>query len=241
MVKRSGREGVKRSKAAQEKAVRPSRGSVTKQSDFLATEHAKAPRDARIVRFATAPKQVRIISGAWKRTPLPVTEALGLRPTPDRVRETLFNWIDHLVTDLGAVRGLDLFAGTGALGFELASRGARHVTLIESNRRLVDQLWQTKRRLDADQVDILADDALAAATRWPDASFELIFIDPPYGSALIGDALRLAARLVTRDGLIYAEDGAPILDALLAKHGLEVVRAGHAGRVFFNLLRPQTA
>ena len=113
----------------------------------------------------------------------------GLRPTPDRVRETLFNWIEHLVPALEDVRGLDLFAGTGALGFELASRGARHVTLIESNRQLVDQLSQTKRKLAADQIEIVAGDALAAAGRWPEASFEIIFIDPPFDSGLLAPAL----------------------------------------------------
>ena len=80
-----------------------------------------------------APRQVRIIGGLWKRTPLPVANVTGLRPTPDRVRETLFNWLHHLRPNLDDVAGLDLFAGTGALGFELASRGARSVTLVESN------------------------------------------------------------------------------------------------------------
>ena len=90
-----------------------------------------------------------------------------MRPTPDRVRETLFNWIEHLVPALAAVRGLDLFAGTGALGFELASRGARHVTLIENNRRLVEQLSQMKRKLAADQVEIVAGDALSRPRAGP--------------------------------------------------------------------------
>jgi 16S rRNA (guanine(966)-N(2))-methyltransferase RsmD len=88
-----------------------------------------------------APQQVRIIGGAWKRTPLPVLDALGLRPTPDRVRETVFNWINHqLAGDWDSVDCLDLFAGSGALGFEAASRGARSVTMIDNHAPATRQL-----------------------------------------------------------------------------------------------------
>ena len=180
---------------------------------------------------------MRIIGGAWKRTPLPVSDVAGLRPTADRVRETVFNWIEHLVTDISAVRGLDLFAGTGALGLELASRGARKVTLIESNRRLAEQLDQTTRKLGADRVTVFEADALSTAERWPSESFEMIFVDPPYDSTLLEPALRAAARLVTHDGLIYVEHRAPIADAVTATGGLRVARAGRAGRVHFYLLR----
>jgi 16S rRNA (guanine(966)-N(2))-methyltransferase RsmD len=172
---------------------------------------------------------------------LPVAETAGLRPTPDRVRETLFNWIEHLVPALDAVRALDFFAGTGALGFEIASRGARRVTLVENNRQLTDQLTQTKRKLAAEQVDIVAADALTTAALWPDASFEVIFIDPPFDSALLAPALATAARLITPDGLIYVEGGAPIHESLLARLRLQIARVGRAGRVHFHLLRPRSA
>ncbi len=188
-----------------------------------------------------APKRVRIIGGRWKRTALPVLDAAGLRPTPDRVRETLFNWIEHLMPDRQAVRAVDLFAGTGALGFELASRGAQRVTLVESNRHLVEQLTQTKHKLAADQIDIVAGDALAAAARWPNASFELVFIDPPFDSTLLVPAVAAAARLVTADGLIYVESGAPVEDSMLAPNHLHLTRTGRAGRVHFHLLRLQSA
>lgn len=158
----------------------------------------------------------------------------GLRPTPDRVRETLFNWIEHLVPDLGAVRGLDLFAGTGALGFELASRGAQRVTLVESNRQLADLLAQMKLKLVADQVDIIAADALGVAARWPDAAFDIIFIDPPFDSDLLGPALSSAARLVTQPGLIYVESGTALDEA---PRSLRIARSGRAGRVYFYLLQ----
>ena len=119
-------------------------------------------------------------------------------------------WSSTWIPDLGAVRAVDLFAGTGALGFELASRGAQRVTLIESNRRLIDQLTLTKRKLVADQVDIITGDALVIAAQWPDASFEIIFIDPPFDAALVAPAVAAAARLVARNGLIYVESGAPV-------------------------------
>ena len=168
MANRRSKGGSNGEKAAREihgTLGRPSKGSVTKH------------RIANVA--APAPNRVRIIGGQWKRTPLPVADTRGLRPTPDRVRETLFNWIEHLVPALEEVRGLDFFAGTGALGFELASRGAQQVTLIESNRQLVEQLSQTKRKLAAGQVEIVAGDALSAAGRWPESSFETSLYRPP--------------------------------------------------------------
>ena len=190
---------------------------------------------------AHAPNRVRIIGGQWKRTPLPVADIPGLRPTPDRVRETLFNWIEHLVPALEGVRGLDFFAGSGALGFELASRGARHVTLIESNHQLVEQLSQTKRKLAASQIEIVAGDALSAAGRWPQSSFEIIFVDPPFDSGLLAPALAAAGRLIVPGGLIYAESGTALQEALFERHRLQIARKGRAGRVHSYLLRPYSA
>ena len=191
--------------------------------------------------FSRAPNQVRIIGGLWKRTPLPVADLAGLRPTPDRVRETLFNWIEHLVPRLDAVRAVDLFAGTGALGFELASRGAQRVTLVESNRQAIEHLMQTKRKLAADQVDVVTGDALTIAARWPDASFDIIFIDPPFDSALLAPALAAAARLITAQGLIYVETGVALDQSTLGNRGLQVVRQARAASVHFHLLSAQSA
>ena len=224
---------------ARREAKRPSKVSVTKHRDISAAARADVQHRARSARqFARAPRQVRIIGGVWKRTPLPVPDVAGLRPTPDRVRETLFNWIEHLAPALGAVRGLDLFAGTGALGFELASRGALRVTLVENNRQLAGQLAQTKRKLTADQVDIVAADALALAARLPAASFEVIFLDPPFDSSLLAPALVAAGRLIKPEGLVYVESGAPIKDSMLVQSGLQIARSGRAARVHFYLLRP---
>src|SRR3954470_13049147 len=97
------------------------------------------------------PHQVRIIGGQWKRTKLDVPDRPGLRPTPDRVRETLFNWLGQ---DLAGWRCVDAFAGTGALGLEAASRGAAEVLLVEAESALVDQLLALTRKLSADAVTV---------------------------------------------------------------------------------------
>lgn len=188
-------------------------------------------------RFAGAPAQVRIIGGRWKRTTLPVASAPGLRPSPDRVRETVFNWIAHLVPELSAVRGLDLFAGTGALGFELASRGASEVVLVERNAALAAQLERTRQKLAADGVRIVVGDALAIVRTFPERSFEIVFLDPPFDSELLGPAMDAAARLVTDTGLVYVESGAPLPEGAPMPCGLRVVRASRAGHVHYHLLQ----
>lgn len=185
--------------------------------------------------------RVRIIGGVWKRTPLKVVEAPGLRPTPDRVRETLFNWIAHLIPDLKQVRALDLFAGSGALGFELASRGARAVTLVEFHGAALAQLRELKARLAATQVEVVAGEALAFASRQPSGSFDLVLLDPPFDAALGRPALSAVHRLLPEHGLVYFEAVAPLVAEDAAHLGYELVRAGRAGAVAFHLLRPQTA
>ena len=187
------------------------------------------------------PRQVRIIGGRWKRTPLPVADLPGLRPTPDRVRETLFNWLEHLYPEIAALSGVDLFAGTGALGYELASRGARSVTLVESNAKALDALRAVCTRLDARQVEIVAGDALSVAARLPAAAYDVVFLDPPFESPLQAPALAAACRLVKPEGIIYLEAPAPLDEALLKSAGLDLVRAGRAGSVAFHLLRPARA
>jgi 16S rRNA (guanine966-N2)-methyltransferase len=184
---------------------------------------------------ATRRSEVRLIGGQWKRSKLPVADAPGLRPTPDRVRETLFNWLGQ---DLSGWRCLDAFAGSGALGFEAASRGAAQVVLLERERRLALSLNETKQRLHAEQLRIEAVDALAWMARAAPASFELVFIDPPFDAPqLIEPALTLAARLVVPQGFVYVEAGAALQPALVAKLGLTPHRQGRAGAVHFHLLR----
>src|SRR5215510_9893234 len=115
------------------------------------------------------PNQVRIIGGQWKRTPLPVADRPGLRPTPDRVRETLFNWLGQ---DLAGWRCVDAFAGTGALGLEAASRGADDVLLVEAEAALVDQLRALVKKLEADNVRVQRGNALTVLAGLAPASVD---------------------------------------------------------------------
>jgi 16S rRNA (guanine(966)-N(2))-methyltransferase RsmD len=166
-----------------------------------------------------------------------VVDAPGLRPSPDRVRETVFNWLAHLIPDSSSVAGLDLFAGTGVLGFELASRGAARVTLVERNPVLEAQLQRTKQKLGADTVTIVRGDALAFARDAPAQSLDVVFLDPPFDSALLEPALKAAARLVCAEGLVYAESGTRLDEEMAAACGLRIIRAGRAGQVHFHLLQ----
>lgn len=185
-------------------------------------------------------RQIRIIGGQWKRTPLSVPNAEGLRPTPDRVRETVFNWLNHLLDgEWQSVNCLDLFAGTGALGFEAASRGAEQVVMIEENPAAVRQLGATKARLNAQQVRIQRADALSAARSLSAGTrFQLIFLDPPYHREWLVKILPLCEQLLADDGLVYAESELP-LDATSADwlRDWDIVRADKAGTVFYHLLQ----
>jgi 16S rRNA (guanine966-N2)-methyltransferase len=192
-------------------------------------------------RLRGAPRQVRIIGGPWKRTPLPVPDVAGLRPTPDRVRETLFNWLQHLRPDSSALRGLDLFAGTGALGFELASRGARSVLLVESNPRALESLRATRERLAASAVDVRPGDGLSVAAQLAPESYDVVFLDPPFDADLQSTALIAARRLLAGGGLVYLEAPAALTPEQAQQAGLEIVRSGRAGQVAFHLLRQPTA
>lgn len=194
--------------------------------------------------------QVRIIGGQWKRTPLPVLDAEGLRPTPDRVRETVFNWLTHLLDGEWAhVACLDLFAGTGALGFEAASRGAARVLMVEANTPAVRQLEATKEKLHAEHVSIVRGDALSVAQglvapgNGPDSGFHVIFLDPPYQQDWLAKTLPVCAKLLRAGGLVYAESELPfdgeVPPAWLADW--KVIRADKAGMVFYHLLQHQLA
>ena len=183
---------------------------------------------------ASLPREVRIIGGAWKRSKLPVSLLPGLRPTPDRVRETLFNWLG---ADLSGWRCLDAFAGSGALGFEAASRGAAAVVLIEREARQARSLEDSKLRLKADTLQVIATDALAWMRRGAPGSFELVFIDPPFGSDLLGPALAAAARLAVPHGYIYLEAAHAYTAEEVAPLDLSVHRHFRAGMVHAHLLQ----
>ena len=191
---------------------------------------ARAPRPAR----GPLPREVRIIGGLWKRTKLPVADKPGLRPTPDRVRETLFNWLEH---DLGGWRCVDAFAGTGALGFEAASRGAAEVLVIEQDPELVAQLRMVQQRLDAKTVKIERGNGLSVLGRLAPGSMDLVFLDPPFDAGILDKALAAAAGPLAPGGLAYLEAPTAWEDAALAPYGFVRLRHLRAGAVHAHLLQ----
>lgn len=146
--------------------------------------------------------EVRLIGGLWKRSKLPVLDRPGLRPTPDRVRETLFNWLGQ---DLSGWRVLDAYAGTGALGFEAASRGAAEVLMIDKDAHALGGLRAVKERLQAAQVQLLSADALAWLERAPAGRWDLVFLDPPFDTDVVEVALAAAAPTLAEGGRVYVE------------------------------------
>lgn len=180
------------------------------------TPSSKGPKAKTATSHARAPQQVRIIGGQYKRTPLPVVNAEGLRPTSDRVRETVFNWLGQ---DLTGWRCADLFAGTGALGFEAASRGAAHVTLVENHAPAVRALQAIRDKLGASMVDIVSGDAFAWLARQPDAALDAVFIDPPFAQDWALRALEAATRVVKPGGVIYVEAAQSLVDVSTDSHG----------------------
>ena len=182
----------------------------------------------------SAPHVVRIIGGQWRRTRLPVADKPGLRPTPDRVRETLFNWLGQ---DLAGWHCVDAFSGTGALGLEAASRGADDVLLIEQDAALVAKLRELKEQLKAEKVQVQRGDALAILRGLPKASKDLVLLDPPFGANLFSSALAVAAPLVRAGGWVYLEAPAQAEAAELESLGLTLHRHLKAGAVHAHLLQ----
>jgi 16S rRNA (guanine966-N2)-methyltransferase len=221
-------------------SVKPSTKPSTKRPVGGSPKPAKATNAAAKVARSAA-QEVRIIGGQWKRTPLPVPVSAGLRPTPSRVRETLFNWLGQ---DLAGWRVLDAFAGTGALGFEAASRGAGEVWLLERQAALVRHLQTTQARLKAEQVRVSQADAISWM-RLPahSARFDLVFLDPPFDEDLFWPALDATLACVAVGGWIYLESptewsalpGAEAHAELMSR--LQPHRHGQAGAVHFHLFR----
>ncbi|MEO8298010.1 MAG: 16S rRNA (guanine(966)-N(2))-methyltransferase RsmD [Burkholderiales bacterium] len=186
---------------------------------------------------ASLPREVRLIGGRFKRSKLPVLDHPGLRPTPDRVRETLFNWLGQ---DLAGWQVLDLFAGSGALGFEAASRGAAQVTLVEKDSLLANSLRSSAARLGAQAVNVVCQDAFAWSARAVDAAqrFDLILLDPPFADDVSDKALQAARPLLSAAGSAYLECNRACDAELLASWGWRLLRQGRAGAVHFHWLEP---
>lgn len=178
--------------------------------------------------------QVRIIGGTWKRTRLEVPDRPGLRPTPDRVRETLFNWLGQ---DLSGWRCVDAFAGTGALGLEAASRGAADVLLVEADAGLAERLRAHVARLGATTVHVQRGDGVTALKALPPGRADLVFLDPPFDGGLFGPALAAAVPALAGTGLLYLEAPRAWEAPELAPLGLVPHRHLRAGAVHAHLLR----
>ena len=201
------------------------------KSNPASTTHAKAQKPHR------GAGEVRIIGGQWRRTKLPVALKPGLRPTPDRVRETLFNWLGQ---SLVGWRCADVFAGTGALGLEAASRGAAKVQLCEQDSALATQLQAHLTRLQASHASVLKGDGLSWLKQQTAGSLDVVFLDPPFESHLFEPALMAAAQAVAADGWVYLEAPKLWSDDALAAFGLQTHRHLKAGAVHAHLLRPVT-
>lgn len=173
---------------------------------------------------------LRIIGGEWRRRLLRFPDAPGLRPTPDRVRETLFNWLGQ---DLSGLSCLDLFAGSGALGFEAASRGAARVVLVDDSREVLAALALNAKMLGAsERLELVRSDAVRFATSVP-LRFDVLFLDPPFHGGWLDRLAPMLPGIVTEDGVIYVE-AEKVLEGC---GGWRTVRHGRAGQVFYHLMR----
>ncbi len=184
-------------------------------------------------------RELRVVGGSLRGRKWTFPDAPGLRPTPDRVRETLFNWLQP---HIAGMRVLDLFAGSGALAFEALSRGAATATLVESDRAAATELRSTASRFGLTQASIENTDALGLLRTAAPGSFDLVFLDPPFASGLLDSALMLVGQrqLLAGGGFCYIELAA---DSSLPQlpEGWVPHRAGKAGEVGYHLLHvPQS-
>ncbi len=173
--------------------------------------------------------RLRIVGGTWRSRLLTFPDVVGLRPTPDRVRETVFNWLGQI---MDGKRCLDLFAGSGALGFEALSRGARQVVMVERDSKVVRALKENASALKAENCEMVAGDALKFLAQEA-RRFDVIFVDPPYQMDLLPLVLPRLPPHLEDDGLIYTEADTPLEFAA----DWQVWRQGKAGLVHYYLLK----
>lgn len=179
--------------------------------------------------MAQTQNKVRISAGEWRSRLLRFPDALGLRPTPDRVRQTLFNWLGQ---ELHGKACLDLFAGSGALGFEALSRFAAAVVMVEQNPAVHRALTDNASQLKATRARILRQDALQFLAQ-DHQRFDVIFLDPPYGQGWLDKLLPQLASHLAPDGVVYAEAEHALADL----PGWTVYKHGKAGSVHYHLLK----
>jgi 16S rRNA (guanine966-N2)-methyltransferase len=178
---------------------------------------------------------VRIIGGTWRGRRVNFPNIPGLRPTPDRVRETLFNWLQHSISD---TRCLDLFAGSGALGLEALSRGAREVIFVEQDPAAARALQEQLLRLGGQSRGRVTQMGAARYLRAPDKPFEILFLDPPFGKDALTEYLPMidAGNWVTAGGLVYMENERAAGIPALPSHW-DMLKSKSAGEVGYHLAR----
>lgn len=182
---------------------------------------------------ASGRNRVRIIAGKWRSRIVRFPPAMQLRPTPDRVRETLFNWLGQSLDGLACV---DLFAGSGALGFEALSRGARRVVMVEADRAVAASLKESARALEAADAEIVQADARSWLQREGER-FDVAFVDPPYASDLAIAVMQALPRRLNAGARVYAESAQP-LDPGPAWRVLREDRAGAVRYALYELSEP---
>jgi 16S rRNA (guanine966-N2)-methyltransferase len=178
--------------------------------------------------------RLRIIGGEWRSRVVVFADAPNLRPTPDRVRETLFNWLQPM---LAGARCLDLFAGSGVLGFEALSRGAATVTALELDAQALAAIRENIRTLQTDQFRLESRNALEWLRGNPQQQrFDVVFLDPPFAENSYADCCRLLAeqQWLAPGALVYLESGAS-LDKVALPRGWELIRHKRAGAVHYGL------
>ena len=180
--------------------------------------------------------QIRIIAGQYRGRKLPVLMADGLRPTTDRVKETVFNWLMPYIQDANC---LDCFAGSGGLGFEALSRGASSVTLIELNKSAAQQLKDNKALLNADSIAVVQQNVLDFLQKNLQR-YSLVFIDPPFRKGLAQEtAMLLCEKSLTEDALIYVEMEADHNEQTMPSHW-QLLKEKVAGQVVYRLYQNNT-
>lgn len=197
-----------------------------------------------------ANNQLRIIGGEWRGRKLSFLDLPGLRPTSDRVRETLFNWLQ---SDIAGANCLDLYAGSGALGFEALSRGAEHVVFVDSHVKVIEQIKQNAQRLliKKERVDFLVSDAhvylekisasaVVSAMASTKACIDLVFLDPPFHQNLLQTSLQLLATLsiLKPHAKVYVEVEVALDESILPDEWI-ILKAKKAGSVHYYLLAQQ--
>lgn len=189
-------------------------------------------------RKKSLPGRLRIVAGKWRSRLLEIVDEPGLRPTPERIRETLFNW---LAPRIEGANCLDLFAGTGVLGLEALSRGAARAVLVEKSRRAADRLQSSIDALGANDARLVRGDALEFLHQWQGEPFDIVFLDPPFAADLLPELCRLLDRgtVLTADARVYLEQDRAASPVDLPP-GWQVLKSGTGGNVRYSLLRPRS-